>query len=573
MRVRTLVLAFVLTFASTDGRAEKVKTNQATNIYNRPGEQGKVISKVKEGQMITVLSKDGRWLKVRFQGRTGFVPRSKVDLPETDEVVVRNTRRRPFVDGRGTKRGFNGEGGPEDRVGADATGDVAAAEDKSDVKPTKKDAADDDDKPAKKDDKKKDDKKKPAVADDDDDKPAKKQDKKKDDKKKVVAAAATKKPDKPAVTDDDDDDDTPAKKKPDADKKTAAKTDDDDEPKTSKDDDDKAAEETQPTVHVSSKVDIYEEANPASGVAFTANPSDPLYLSDDVDKATKGKWTFVSSKEGDAGYVMTSSLDLNTDTSPPVGPRTREIMVKARLGVALLSETMASTGGAATGPDNFNSGANAVTLALGGGYTRPYGAKYVIGAEANLDLDKAFSGLPSTDAATMMTNNAAFTLYNFNLRLLGGYDLHGKRGTVFWARLGYHYESFLVSDVTDPAKNVTKTPSEVIKGPTLGLAMTIPNLTQKFGFSLNFDLMFAGGLAQTKNLEDGANPSAGMYGFGFGVTYRWKPPMNFQFNYDYESESLSFGAPVMTSMRTHTGTAATRSDSLNTITFGIVRGF
>ncbi|HEV7559452.1 MAG TPA: hypothetical protein VGO00_28445, partial [Kofleriaceae bacterium] len=191
----------------------------------------------------------------------------------------------------------------------------------------------------------------------------------------------------------------------------------------------------------------------------------------------------------------------------------------------------------------------------------------------NLDLDKAFSGLPSTDAATMMTNNAAFTLYNFNLRLLGGYDLHGKRGTVFWARLGYHYESFLVADGTDPAKNITKTPSEVIKGPTIGLAMTIPNLTQKLGFGLNFDLMFAGSLDQTKNLEDGASPGASMYGLGFAVTYRWKPPMNFQFNYEYESESLSWQAPVMTSMRTHTGTAQARSDSLSTITFGIVRGF
>jgi hypothetical protein len=282
----------------------------------------------------------------------------------------------------------------------------------------------------------------------------------------------------------------------------------------------------------------------------------------------------VSSKEGDAGYVLTTSLDLksDTDSSTPVGPRTREIMLKARLGLALLSETMASAGSTATGgPDNFSNGANAVTLALGGGYTRPYGAKYVLGAEANLDLDKAVSGLPSADAMTM--GNAGFTLYNFNLRLLGGYDLHGKRGTVFWARLGYHYESFLVADGTDPAKNVTKTPSEVIKGPTIGLAMTIPNLTQKFGFALNFDLMFAGSLDQTKNLEDGANPSAGMYGLGFGITYRWRPPMNFQFNYEYESESLSFGAPVMTSMRTHTGTSATRSDSLNTITFGIVRGF
>src|ERR1043165_6069933 len=101
--------------------AEKVKTNQSTKLYSRAGEQSPVVMKLKPGQSMTVLAKDGRWLKVRVSGRTGWVPRSKVDMPD-DEEIGRNTRRRPFVDGRGTKRGFGGESGPEDRVGADATG-------------------------------------------------------------------------------------------------------------------------------------------------------------------------------------------------------------------------------------------------------------------------------------------------------------------------------------------------------------------------------------------------------------------------------------------------------------------
>src|ERR1043165_6547507 len=103
-------------------RAEKVKTNQTAKLYTRAGEQSPVVLKLKSGQTMTVLAKDGRWLKVRVSGRTGWVPRSKVDMPD-DEEIGRNTRRRPFVDGHGTKRGFGGESGPEDRVGADATGD------------------------------------------------------------------------------------------------------------------------------------------------------------------------------------------------------------------------------------------------------------------------------------------------------------------------------------------------------------------------------------------------------------------------------------------------------------------
>jgi len=91
--------------------AEKVKTNQSAKLYSRAGEQSPVILTLKSGQTMTVLAKDGRWIKVRVSGRTGWIPRSKVDLPNDDEEIARNTRRRPFVDGRGTRRGFGGEAG------------------------------------------------------------------------------------------------------------------------------------------------------------------------------------------------------------------------------------------------------------------------------------------------------------------------------------------------------------------------------------------------------------------------------------------------------------------------------
>src|SRR5580765_8477986 len=122
MSVKALLVTVVLGVVawSQPGHAEKVKTNQSAKLYSRAGEQAPVVLKIKSGQSMTVLAKDGRWLKVRVSGRTGWIPRSKVDMPDDDEDIVRNTRRRPFVDGRGTKRGFGGETGPEDRVGADA---------------------------------------------------------------------------------------------------------------------------------------------------------------------------------------------------------------------------------------------------------------------------------------------------------------------------------------------------------------------------------------------------------------------------------------------------------------------
>src|SRR5215471_10879597 len=99
MRVSALILlAFCILIGSPgQANAEKVKTNQSTKLFARPGEQAKVLLQVKSGQNMTLLARDGRWLKVRVQGRTGYVPRSKVDMPDTEEIA-RNTRRRPFVD-------------------------------------------------------------------------------------------------------------------------------------------------------------------------------------------------------------------------------------------------------------------------------------------------------------------------------------------------------------------------------------------------------------------------------------------------------------------------------------------
>ncbi len=136
MRVRVLLLGLVIGAALVSPAwAEKARTNQSTKVYNRAGEHGKVLARVKEGQTVTILAKDGRWIKVRVAGRTGYIPRSKIDIP--DDEISRNTRRRPFVDGRGTKRGFGGEEAPDDRVGADATEDSSGNDDDA-VKPRRK---------------------------------------------------------------------------------------------------------------------------------------------------------------------------------------------------------------------------------------------------------------------------------------------------------------------------------------------------------------------------------------------------------------------------------------------------
>jgi SH3-like domain-containing protein len=95
-------------------RAESVEARQSAEVLASPGEQARVVTRVRAGTEMTVLQRSGRWLKVRVNGRTGWLPRSVIAAAERGERV---TRRRPFVEGRSSRRGARSA--PRDRVGAD----------------------------------------------------------------------------------------------------------------------------------------------------------------------------------------------------------------------------------------------------------------------------------------------------------------------------------------------------------------------------------------------------------------------------------------------------------------------
>jgi hypothetical protein len=485
-------------------------------VYSRAGEQAPVILKIKAGQIVTVLGKDGRWLKVRVAGRTGWVPRSKVDMPDDEDDVARNTRRRPFVDGRGTKRGFGGESGPEDRVGADATGDT------DEPKPSRG---------------------KPARGSDDESRARKK-----------------------STRDDDEEAPTPARSKDSNDSKDSQDSQDSNDRKARKDrkedheGDHKAP--ARPIAHVSKKTAIYIDPKEDSGKSFTADARTALYLGE-----TKGTWTFVETDEGDAGYIQTSKLDIEDAGG---GPRTRSLSARARLGVTLVKQSVATPGGTVTPPDNYSASSSSITIALGASALVPVSKDYWIGAEATYDFDKAIPGI------SYMGQTTSFSLHNLNLRALAGYDLHKPSGMIVLGRLGYHYESFQVADYADLTKNTAKLPSQIIKAPTLGAAIAIPRLTSDLGLRVSLDtILFGATLQQTKNLEDGTGPSAKAVFLGGSMTYRWKPNMDLQATYDLEYTSKSFsGMAPATSMRGHTGTGTpSGSDFNNTVSVGIAYAF
>lgn len=524
--VRLLVLVLGLAAWPTIGHAEKVRTNASAKITNRPGERGTVLVKVKEGQQMTVLAKEGRWLKVRVSGRTGYIPRSKVDMPEGDDEITRNTRRRPFVDGRGTKRGFGGEAGPDDRIGADATGDNEVAGDEGgDEGGGDEDSGESTKKPPKSG-------KKPPKGGDDDENP---------------------------VASDDEGDEASS---------SDGESTDDAEPANDR-----------ITAKVAAKTVAYAEPSKDSEEAFKAKPSDVLFV-----ESTKGKWTEVSVEEGDIGWIPTSKLEIegrDDGGDEGGGARSRMIDVRARLGFTIVSQTLTSAGGTTKWPDKYTVGSSSVAIMLSGGVLFPFKKDYLLGGELTYDLSKAIPGISfdpdggGANGGPMPSQTTGFTIHNLNVRGVFGYPFkNSRRGTVLLGRLGYHYESFQVDDVSNLTKNNARLPSENITGPMLGVAFAVPMVTQKLGLRISLDaILVGGGVTQTKNLEDGKDPSVTKVQFGVGATYRWKPSMDISAGYDLNYASLSFGAPVMTSMRGHTGTSVSRTDTNHTVAVGIAKAF
>lgn len=519
MRVTALILLGIVLAISSPAHAEKVKTNQPTKLYSHPGEHGSVLLKVKSGKTMTVLAREGRWLKVRVSGRTGYVPRSKVDMPESDEIV-RNTRRRPFVDGRSTKRGFGGDEGPDDRIGADATGDVASSS-----------GGDDDDRGDDRDD------------DDGDRKPTK--------------AARTK------HHGDDDDGDSEDSDSEDG---------DDAEPDDSKTGEPEDDDDDRPRVHVARKTKILAHRDPDSDTEFVAKAGEDLYPTD-----KKGKWTFVENDDGDAGWILTSELD---DDGGGGGGK-RSIDVRARMGLTFIQQGMRAQGstfmGTGFNPDNYNLGTSALTLNLAGSYYRPYGKGYILGGELAYTYAKTVFGGVFADvdgAGGMPGVNIGMALHQVDVRLAAGKDLHKPSGMAIFGRLGFRYQGFLIDGVTDMTKNPAKLPSEVMKAPTIGAALAMPRLTDKLGLRVWLDGIIAGAsVTQTTGLEDGKSASVKAVCLGASLTYKWKKDMSLQAGYEFDLTSVDFGAPVMGNPRGHTGSDVSRLDNFHILTFGVTRGF
>ncbi|KAB2886561.1 MAG: SH3 domain-containing protein, partial [Kofleriaceae bacterium] len=78
LAVAAASLFFLCALLGGVAHADRVRTTKTTKVFKRTGEQSGVVTKVAKGKTLQVVAKQGRWLKVRVNGRTGWVTQSSV---------------------------------------------------------------------------------------------------------------------------------------------------------------------------------------------------------------------------------------------------------------------------------------------------------------------------------------------------------------------------------------------------------------------------------------------------------------------------------------------------------------
>jgi hypothetical protein len=276
----------------------------------------------------------------------------------------------------------------------------------------------------------------------------------------------------------------------------------------------------------------------------------------------------VSSEEGDAGWVLTSKLTMDPQAAAADGgPRRRLIHLHGGLGLSVVSQSVATTGGANQPPDNYAATSPALGVSLGGTLLYPVGQRYWIGGELGYDFAYAVPGVSYNNQSTSVM------VHDLDVRGIAGREF-GANNKAVTVRLGYHFDSYQVSNTYDFTKNTAKVPNQIIQGPTIGLGLAIPRFTDKLAMTLAVDTMlFGSSVEQTKGLEDGTGPSATAFFVATGFVYRWKPKMSLELMLDLDYTAVSFTGmpPANPPGRGHTGTATSSgSDLSGGLTFGIV---
>lgn len=515
---------------------EKVEAKRSADVFASPGEQSRVIARVRAGKEMDVLQRKNRWIKVRVNGRTGWITQTNVQSVELREAAPRTKRARPFVEGRSTSRGSRAKA-PKDRVGGDAT-DEGFLDEEDDSRDTRS------------------------------------------ERERKRAAAKRKKAQQREVADEDEEEEEEEEdgeseesdeSAEDEEAEEAAEGDEDEEALAGDEDEEEEEKDEREYVTVRvAKATLYEESSSDSEKIERASEGTKLFV---IER--DGKWLKVETEAGDTGWVMASKVEAGGSAGDYKHPK---LLKRASAGLGYSAIGMAFRSNGTDARSNYDISSGAAVIALGGEVLYDYSKKLLLGGDLGYRFGYASPGIQYTEPDTAESVSIGFKSHTLDLGGLAGYKLGGSRGMTAFGRLGYHYERFGVNNVEDFSKNLARLPSEILSGPVLGAMFDVPRLTEKFAARARLDMIpILGSRKQTAGLEDGASSKTFAMWFNAAAQYDWKSGFNLTAAYEYGYVKTTFSGQPTGSMRPHQeGTAATsaqRTDGTHLLMLGVNRAF
>jgi uncharacterized protein YgiM (DUF1202 family) len=497
---------------------ETVRLNTEANLRARPGERAPTLAVLDEGQSVRVIGRQGRWIKVTYKGRVGWLTRTQVTEDE-DGVSARSTAEKKRSASTPKARKAWSSGMDDDAVGEDA------------VEP-------DDDSAA--------------AADDDSDADA--------PKAKKVAKAEPKKAKKVVKTAKKS---TPAKGSTVELKRTATLR---EKPSTKADelwDADKGT--SMKVVAVSGDgawLKVQDDdgqkgwiaAKDVSAPASDGDDEGSAVSSDDEDSAP------AASDDGDdedAPRKVTKKAKKHASAASKKGA----VMISAHANLGILSKSQAYSSGGTGLRANYQLANTAPAVIAGGGLTKDMGG-YTIGVDGAVMLTVGGSGIKIAGA----TMGAAGTTLSWkameiDARAKVGYAWDKKKGYAVEGHVGYH-----TSSVTVAVDDTAKLPSERLSGVLVGAGLVLPQLSPKIGLCLGADYMVNAKLEQTKGLSDGTSSAVSAFYIGAEGTYNIKPKMDVHAYTQVALEGFGFAG---TNEREATAMNAQRKDTQYVVGLGL----
>ncbi len=540
-----LILAVGSGWDATQALAGTV-TSRGVRLMKTPGESSRVVARVGKGAAVTILSKRGRWVKIRANGRTGWVTRTSLSSGDTKKVKPRTKRKKPFVRGRSTSRTKKKTSAPKDRVAGDAVrddefddefdDDEDAFDDDVEIKKHKRKRSVAKSKSARNTDDDEDDEEYEEFSEEDDIPDVLKTPQQRERARQRARQKQRSKAQKLA--------DKKAEKREQAQRRERARA--------------RAKKRRGRPMYASVDARIYSKPKRRARTVDDVDEGSRVYV---LKQSRSGQWLYVANERGDKGWIRSKYVVQRTDYYGKFGLR-----VGARLGATSQNSVFASNGSGTL--LNYSIGSLAATGGVEVDMT------YRVKPTAVASFDVSYLAGVSTPGIRVPDNSGGsvdtgYKTHDLSLGLSYGHIFNKRNGLAFFGRLGFYSNRFVVSNIASETANPARLPSEVLSGPTLGFRLVAPAISDTVGLRFGADAM--GPLTkrtQTAGLEDGTSHTVNGFLGHAELEYKFHPRWAAHGRYRFGYSKTVWSGAAQTN-RPQQATEAARKDTSHLVAFGL----